>query len=181
MIPSTPPGRTDQDAVRSGILPSEALTRFVPPEGFVPVATETTSRQLRYGFRVADYLLLIRAGVGSEVVPMMPVAVIPSGPAWLSGIMNLRGNLVPVCDLARLLGHQGDASPRHPMLLVLDKGDKAAAFVIDGYPRALTSLHRLNQIPTLPDLLAHYVSTAYSEGDDIWLEFDHEAFLLEAD
>lgn len=167
--------------MRSGILPSEALTRFVPPEGFVPVMTEATSHQLRYGFSAADFLFLIRAGVGSEVVPMTPVAVIPSGPAWLSGIMNLRGNLVPVCDLARLLDRQGDAAPRQPMLLVLDKGDKAAAFVINGYPRALTSLHRLNQVPALPDLLAHYVSTAYSDGDDIWLEFDHEAFLLEAD
>lgn len=179
--PSEIPGRIDDMSLRTGILPSEALNRYVPPEGFVSVSSDTKTEELRYGFRTANYSLLIHRGVGSEVVRMMPIAMVPAGPAWLRGIINLRGNLIPVCDLVRLLGQENDIAKRELMILVLDKGERAAGFLIDGHPHALTSLRPLNQIPVLPDLLSRYVEAAYSNENEIWLEFDYAGFLLEAD
>lgn len=175
------PGRIDDKALRTEVLPSEALNRYEPPEGFVSVSTEEKTGELRYGFRTADLSLLIHRGVGSEVVRMMPIATVPAGPAWLRGMINLRGNLIPVCDLARLLGQEVDVAKRDLMILVLDKGESAAGFIIDGHPHALTSLRPLNQIPVLPDLLSRYVEAAYSIENEIWLEFDYTGFLLEAD
>ena len=160
-----------------GILPSEALTRFEPPKGFVPVSLESATKQLRYGFRTAGLGLLIRQGVGSEAVPMMPMAVIPNGPIWLLGMINLRGNLVPVCDLRRLIGGDTDIAVEKPTILVLDKGDKAAGFLIDGYPLALTSLRPANQLPGLSEHLVRHVKTMIGTDEEVWLEFDHEGFL----
>lgn len=177
---SSNPVRTEHSSVRTGLMPSEALNRFEPPEGFVPAAAEKIAETLRYGFRVANFSLLIRDGVGSEVVPMMPIAIIPAAPLWLSGMINLRGNLIPVCDLTRLLDVDPDMQPDNPMILVLDKGEQASGFIIDGYPQALTTLHPLNQLPGLPKLLSRYVAAAYTVEDEIWLEFDHEGFLLDA-
>jgi chemotaxis signal transduction protein len=170
--------RTEETPVRTAVSPSEALNRFEPPEGFVPVATETVKKQLRYGFRSGGLSLLIQGGVGSEVVPMMPLAAIPNGPGWLQGVINLRGNLVPVCDLAQMLSDAPDAAARKTMILVLDKGDKAAGFVIDGHPVALNDLRPTNQVPELPEFLANYVRAAHSTDEEVWLEFDHEGFLL---
>lgn len=160
-----------------GILPSQALTRFEPPKGFVPVSLESAVKQLRYGFRTAGMGLLIRQGVGSEAVPMMPLATIPNGPVWLLGVINLRGNLVPVCDLRRLVGGDSVSSLNKPMILILDKGDKAAGFLIDGYPQALTSLRQANQLPGLPEPLERHVKTMIAPDEEVWLEFDHEGFL----
>lgn len=162
------------------MAPSEALTRFEPPAGFVPAMLDSTAQQLRYGFRSAGLGLLIRAGVGSEAVPMMPIAEIPNGPVWLLGMINLRGNLVPVCDLRLLLGGEARAAQEKPMILVLDKGEQAAGFVIDGYPIALTGLRPANQLPGLPQALEKHVQTMIATNEEVWLEFDHEGFLEEA-
>lgn len=178
MTMSERPVRTEETSARTAVSPSEALNHFEPPEGFVPVATEMVKRQLRYGFRAGGLSLLIHGGVGSEVVPMMPLAAIPNGPGWLLGVINLRGNLIPVCDLLQLLPDAPEVAGRKTMILVLDKGEKAAGFVIDGHPVALNDLRPTNQVPELPEFLANYVRAAHSTDDEVWLEFDHEGFLL---
>ncbi len=171
------PVSTEHDSGWTGIPPSEALNRFEPPDGFVPVALETDSKRLRYGFRRGGLSLLVREGIGSEVVPLMPLATIPNGPTWLSGIINLRGNLVPVCDIRQVLGQDSETADEKTMILVLDKGDRTAGFLIDGYPIALTGLHAVTQAPALPDALAQHVPAVFSTEKDVWLEFDHEGFL----
>lgn len=167
-------------AGRPVIAPSEALNRFEPPEGFAPVATEVATKRVRYGFRAAGLSFLIRERLASEVVPMMPLTAIPNGPGWLLGMINLHGNLVPVCDLKRVLG-AGDAQVSgKPMILVLDKGENTAGFVIDGYPCAVSGLRPSNPVPGLPGVLARNVLTTLATDDEVWLEFDNEGFLDEA-
>jgi twitching motility protein PilI len=163
-----------------GIAPSEALKQFESPEGGVPVMFDAVPKQQRYGFRTVGLGLLVRQGVGSEVVPVMPMAVIPNSPAWLLGVINLRGNLVPVCDLRRLIDGNTETSPEKPMILVLDKGDKAAGFLIDGFPLALTELRSADQLPDIPLPLAQHVTAMITPDEELWLEFDHEALLEEA-
>lgn len=166
---------------RKRAAPSEALNRFEPPEGFAPVRAAASARRIRFGFRAAGLTLLIREGIGSETLPVKPLAIIPNGPAWLLGILNLRGNLVPVIDLGRILGNgTREAADRKTMILVLGKGERSAGFVIEGHQHALTDLRPFDQVPTLPEALAPYVPKALSSGDDVWLEFEHEAFLEKA-
>jgi hypothetical protein len=107
--------------------------------------------------------------MASEVVPMMQFTAIPNGPDWLLGMINLHGNLVPVCDLKRILGVGDVQGSGKPMILVLDKGENTAGFVIDGYPCAVAGLRPSNPVPGLPGLLARKV----------WLEFDNVGFLNE--
>lgn len=171
---------SETNTLERGISPSDALNRFEPPEGFLPAMLDAPMKQQRYGFRSAGLGLLIRPGIGSEAVPMMPLAAIPNGPSWLLGMINLRGNLVPVCDLRRLVGGASDAALEKPMILVLDKGEQAAGFLIDGYPVALTALRPANQLPGLPQPLERHVKTLISADEEVWLEFDHEGFLEEA-
>lgn len=166
------------DFVRRAVVPpSEALNRFEPPEGFAPVATEVVVKKVRYGFRAVGLSFLIRERMASEVVPMMPCTAIPNGPGWLLGMINLHGNLVPVCDLKRVLSGNADSGLAKPMILVLDKGDKAAGFVIDGYPCAVAGLRQASDVAGLPDLLGPYVTDTLATDDEVWMEFDHQGFL----
>lgn len=166
------------DPVRRTVVPpSEALNRFEPPEGFAPVATATVVKKLRYGFHAVGLSILIREGVPSEVLPMMPAASIPNGPGWLLGMINLHGTLVPVCDLRRVVETGVETDSAKPMILVLEKGEKAAGFVIGGYPCAVTGLRATSQLSGLPDLLARHVTATLATEDEVWLEFDHAGFL----
>lgn len=48
-----------------------------------------------------------------EVVEWPPVTPVPRGPTFLQGIFNLRGNIIPIIDIAFTEGHRGDLPPKH--------------------------------------------------------------------
>ena len=47
-----------------------------------------------------------------EIVRGKPLARLPGAPAWVCGIMNLRGTLLTVVDLSVRLGGQPEGPPR---------------------------------------------------------------------
>ena len=61
----------------------------------------------------------------------------PNTVAWLRGLTNVRGSLVPVVDAAAALGvaHQSGVPP---YLLIFGQGDTAMGMLIDGLPRLLS-------------------------------------------
>jgi hypothetical protein len=79
-----------------------------------------------------------------------------------------------------LIDRNVETSLERPMILVLDKGDKAAGFLIDGLPLAMTELQPANQLPDIPQPLEKHVTAMITPDEELWLEFDHEAFLEEA-
>jgi chemotaxis signal transduction protein len=64
-----------------------------------------------------------------EVVGLGEVAVVPGSRPEMLGVRNLRGQILPVVDLALLLGIDAAAPPTR--LLVAEAGGRAAGFAID--------------------------------------------------
>jgi len=158
--------------------PDAALDRYAPPEGAMALDREEQSEERRYGFRIGGLGFLIPPHVGSEALAMPAIAPIPNSEPWLRGMINLRGALVPVFDLALVLGLSGQARREQSAVLVFDKGAQAVGLVTDGYPRQQTGLVRMAQLPELPTALKGNVVAAYTQDEDLWLEFDREAFFL---
>jgi twitching motility protein PilI len=161
-----------------GLLPpSTALTRFAP-EVVESVAGDSAKAEVRYGIRVAGIGLLLHRGSGAELVSKPTFAPLPNAPAWLRGLMNLRGNLLPIVDLQQLLsgGEQAAAVDAGFLVLVYGKADKAVGVSIDAPPRAVRDMHAVEQLPPLPDDLLPHVGEAYLEGEEFWVEFKHESF-----
>ena len=159
----------------AGLSPTAALARFVPPDGSHVRGTQPAQEEIRYGFKVADVGFLVGRRILCEVIPPPLVARIPHTPDWLSGVTNLRGSLVPVFDLRPLLKLPPRASG-DAVVIVLDRGDHAAAVLVDGRPQALTALSALSQLPPLPEALGNHVSSAFVTQGATWLELDHRAF-----
>ena len=160
------------------LQPTQALSRFARPAAALATGSNrSTGEVARYGFVVGSFRFLIGRNVGSEVLDACPIAAVPRMPAWLAGVMNLRGNPVPVFDLAAALDVPADATARRKPVLVLGKGTETAGFLIDALPRAVPQ-ERAIAVPTaLPERLAPFVSAAVVGGDAVWLEFDHPGFL----
>lgn len=155
--------------------PSLALTRFSPRS----IATEGgprlfSERVARYGFTSGDLGFLLREGTPSEVLSGMTVYPVPSTPSWMVGLINLRGNLVPVYDMALLAGHEAKPIPQR-LMLVLEQGEKAVALLVDSLPRPFreSDAHRLNHVPKIPDRVGAHVQQALLQDDIVWLDFDH--------
>lgn len=174
----------EQGAQRKWLSPTQALTRFAfaaPIDGPANRDDRSEARRSearyasspRYGFRVGSIGLLLAPDKLSEVVVDQDVYPIPTTPIWFSGLINLRGNLVPVFDLKRLFGMEEDAG-RRPSLLVVDRGDKAVATPLDTLPQAICTDHPLRQLPPVPSLLQDHVRAAYVQGNDVWLDFDFD-------
>lgn len=174
MIDIAPP-MTSVTRAPAGLSPTAALARFVPPDGSHVRGTQPAQEEVRYGFKVADVGFLVGRQILCEVIPPPLVARIPHTPDWLSGVINLRGSLVPVFDLRPLLKltsrSSGDAA-----VIVLDRGEHAAAVLVDGHPRALTGLGALSQLPPLPEALGNHVSIGFVAQGTTWLELDHRGF-----
>lgn len=162
-------------------LPNVALAQFEPAEGanLAAVGQVRLETRARYGFRVGDWGLLINPDAGSEVLGVVSVAPLPNMPPGFSGLINLRGNLVPLYDLRILLGIVQVPAGTMPRVLVFGQGEHAVGVVIDGYPQVLAGLNPLPNFPKLPDVLAKHVQAGYLQDDTIWLEFDHNTFFEE--
>lgn len=157
------------------MLPGAALSRFEPPPGMV-LADAVEKEYGRYGFKVGSLGLLIQPGKGSEVLQMPAVWTLPGAPPWLLGLINLRGNLVPVYELRDVLGMGPRAAGVKPLVLVFDQGEKAVGLVIEDFPKPLSELNALPNLPQLPTALNGHVVKGYVKDELIWLEFDHASF-----
>ncbi len=167
------------EARDSWLSPSDALNRFQPPEGAalgmsLPVETTRT----RFGFRVGDLQLLLKLDTLSEVLIQSSIYPLPNVPLWFSGVLNLRGNLLPVFDLYRLL-ELGDSTRQTRAILVLDQGSDGVGMPIDGLPQSVGLGNPLRTLPPLPAVLEKYVSMAYASDSGIWLDFEHQGFFTE--
>ena len=162
----------------SWMLPSAALDRFEPPPNMAltPVVEKEAGR---YGFKIGSLGLLIQKNSGSEVIQMPVIWSLPGAPPWFMGLINLRGNLVPVFDLRQVLGLEPAKPGEKPLVLIFDQGEKAVGVTIVDFPKPLTALAALPNLPMLPTALNGHVRQGYIKDEMIWLEFDQQSFFDE--
>jgi purine-binding chemotaxis protein CheW len=64
-----------------------------------------------------------------EVVQLGELAALPGSPPEVLGVRNLRGQILPVIDLASVLGIAREGAPAR--MLVAEQGGRRAGFAID--------------------------------------------------
>ena len=82
------------------------------------------------GVRVGSlWCVLPRADV-REVITPPPLTRVPGARPWLIGLANVRGNLLPVFDLAVLAGLPAEEDTRSARVLVLNSDQLPAGFMV---------------------------------------------------
>ena len=113
------------------MITSEALNRHIPPLGIVFSDIEENQVQTRYGFTIGPVGCLIAENTLSEVVNNPVIYKLPTLSKILKGVINQRGNIIPVFDLREMLGvNSADSTTR--TVLILGQGGKSAGLLIDG-------------------------------------------------
>jgi len=129
-------------------------------------------------FRVGPLGLLFPSDAAREVLAPPPVSRVPHTAAWLQGLANVRGELVPVVDAAAAFGVARDSRAR-TYLLLFGQGEAAVGVLIDGLPRLFDPSAAVPRpTPTeLPDLLAGSVIGACEHDGRTWLDIDVDQLL----
>jgi twitching motility protein PilI len=160
------------------LSPTVALTRYfvtLDQEHGLSEAADGTARVQRYGFRIGACRFVHDLSLAVELIELPRRYDLPNSSAWFSGLVNLRGNLVPVFDLKSLFGVSGPVGYRQ-MLLVIGSGERIAALVIDGTPDHITvdAGSRIADPQHVPEILQQCMKGAYEYAGEVWYQLNYE-------
>ncbi|MCF7970631.1 MAG: chemotaxis protein CheW [Methylococcaceae bacterium] len=133
----------------------------------------------RYGFKINELGFIYNSNISSEVIKAANVCTIPATKQWFNGVINIRGNLVPVFDLNLLFFNE---KTENQLFLILGKDKKSVALRIKQFPQLIEEIEEtqgdniLFKSLTIPALIQNYISHYYINESHAWLEVDTEAF-----
>ena len=103
-------------------------------------------------------LNMLTAAYQSDVNLATPVVPIPCVPAFVAGVTNIRGHVIPVLDLAILLGLPGDGTLATALVIVANANMSVALSVVEIGDAASIRMEDVTPVPetlhlTRPDYL----------------------------
>lgn len=66
-----------------------------------------------------------------EVVLMVEITRVPRAPAWLSGVVNVRGHITPIVDLRSRLGLSVCPPKLNTPIIITENKERTVGFIID--------------------------------------------------
>jgi purine-binding chemotaxis protein CheW len=109
-----------------------------------------------------------------EIGPYEEPVKVPNTPEFIEGVMNLRGNVIPVISLKKRFNIPGQQLTDSARTIVINFKDKQIAFVVDDASEVLT----LNEadIQNTPDIIAgvdrKYITGIGKQGDRLLILLD---------
>lgn len=70
-------------------------------------------------------------GCVQEVLQMVDLAAVPDAPGYVAGALNLRGSVLPVIDLAALLGTERQPYTLDTPIVVIRENDRRLGLIVD--------------------------------------------------
>ncbi len=142
--------------------------------------TELDKDQLKQlvGFVISDEIFGVDILMVQEIIRGAIITAIPNSPEFVEGVINLRGNIIPVIDLRKRLNlYLEDQHSDKNWVLLLDVGNRITGFVVDRVTQVLKI--EPDQIEPPPDIVVAGLESQYINGvceiDDyllILLDFD---------
>jgi chemotaxis signal transduction protein len=132
--------------------------------------TPVVRGQTYFGFRVGSFGFLVSVNTFCEVLDKYQINPLPNVQPWFQGLINLRGNLVPIFDL-RTAFNEGVGDKKKLRLFIIGREDKAVGIWIDSYPEILEINEKASTIDltNLPQVLRQCVSSARLHNGHLWL------------
>ncbi len=96
-----------------------------------------------------------------EINRMVTITHVPRAPQFMEGVINLRGQLIPIIDLRARFGMERAERTKNTRIVVTEIGSKRIGMVVDSVSEVLRI--PIEQIEDAPDLVAG-VDTEYIRG-----------------
>lgn len=114
-------------------------------------------------FRLRDEEFGVDISQVREIVRMMAITHIPEAPGFIEGVINLRGQVIAVIDLAKQFG----LTPKEKLektdrIVVVEVGEQTVGMIVDEVPEVLR-IAKENIDPT-PELIQTEIKKDYIKG-----------------
>jgi len=137
----------------------------------VDLAAGSTQFWTGLGFRLGERWLVAPREEVREVIALPALTRVPGSRPWLLGLANVRGGLLPVCDVHRLIGEEHNALARNSRVLVYNSDRIPAGFLVDevsGYRQFAPGDQRMEMTADAGPL-APYLLGAFVRETQTWL------------
>jgi purine-binding chemotaxis protein CheW len=106
----------------------------------------------RYGLDIATVY---------EIIRHQPVTAVPQAPAFVEGVINLRGRIIPVVDLRRRFGMMTGVLTKASRIVVCEAAGTRVGLVVDGVSEVLMVPN--DAVEQTPEVASGY-DTSYLRG-----------------
>jgi chemotaxis signal transduction protein len=135
------------------------------------------------GFSIGDHRFLINYIDAVELEEVPALAHLPAAPAWVAGLANLHGNVLPVLDWRPLLHDALSTAPPgggDAMMLVVRHHRERVAILIDGVTRRMRFTDQpVGQAHGLTAFYGMYITRTFRVDSQDWHELDFASLLDE--
>jgi purine-binding chemotaxis protein CheW len=115
------------------------------------------------GFVIDNELFGVDILMVQEIIREMPFTPIPNSPDFIEGVINLRGNIIPVIDLRRRLNTTSTESPVDNIwIIILNINNRVAGFIVDSVTKVLKV--PTDNIKPPPDIVVSGLQSQYITG-----------------
>ncbi len=98
-----------------------------------------------------------------EIIRSAPITSVPNSPDFIEGVINLRGNIIPVIELRKRLNlFQEGSDTRDAWILILDIDSRVTGFIVDSVTRVLKIMESTIEPP--PDVVVAGLANQYIRG-----------------
>jgi purine-binding chemotaxis protein CheW len=141
------------------------------------IEKEEVSKRHRYlSFFVEDEQYGIEISHINEIIAMMKITHVPRTPAFVEGVINLRGSIIPIVDIRGKFGLQRIEHDMNTAIIINEVGDVNIGFIVDRVEDVLTFDEKDLREP--PKFGSHidtsYIQSVAEAGSSVILILDME-------
>jgi len=114
-------------------------------------------------FQLGDESFCVDINKVREINRLVEITKIPQSPEFVEGVINLRGQIIPVIDMRKRFGVSGALeNSKDNRIMVIETGGNLVGFIVD----AVREVLRLptESIEPTPELLSSDIERKYIEG-----------------
>jgi purine-binding chemotaxis protein CheW len=115
------------------------------------------------GFRIGKALFGVDILMVQEIIRESPITPIPDSPEFIEGVINLRGNIIPIIDLRKRLNLTNlEAASKDNWIIILNIEGRITGFIVDRVTKVLKV--SMDRIKPAPDIVVAGLKSQYLRG-----------------
>ena len=150
----------------------------IPDQGELDAEEENSIRL--YGFKLGTIGLLLDKDLYRELFDGVRVTSVPLMPDYVSGLFNVRGNLVPVFDLNEKFHIKKLAEPTQKRkILMLGQNDQMFGIEVEEIliPIMFSEEDKQDEVPGVHSSLDGFINSCYTKDGQRWYGLNHIALM----
>jgi purine-binding chemotaxis protein CheW len=114
------------------------------------------------GFVIGEELFGVNILMVQEIIRETPITPIPDSPEFIEGVINLRGNIIPIIDLRKRLNLKLKENREDYWIIILNIDGRVTGFIVDLVTQVLKIEAKIVKPP--PDIVVAGLKSQYIRG-----------------